>query len=178
MNYTSCLFKAFEHLESLFLLADRGLRRLPHFREGPFQEGAEVAVKLIAWLTQCEGHWDRGAGGESQALSCHLRASELPVIYWKQGKEEGHPWDQAEVSPEGWAWKWKEAETKRRSGMGWGVAGRRQEAWDSVVTLQVYIFRIRTTEVPSSGFLPFREDHQQKGRLQSIVGVVVLFIYF
>lgn len=50
-------------------------------------------------------------------------------------EEEGHPWDQAEVSPEGWVWKWKEAETKRRSGMGRRVAGRQQGAWDRVVIL-------------------------------------------
>lgn len=84
-----------------------------------------MAIKLVAWLAQCDGYWGQDAGGESQALSCLPRASE----------EEGHPRGQAEVSHEGWVWKCQEAETKWRSGMGWGVAGRRQGVWDSVVTL-------------------------------------------
>lgn len=56
--------------------------------------------------------------------------------------------------------------------MGWGAAGRRQGAQDRVVTSQVHIFRLETRGMSPSGFLPFR-DHQQKGGLQGIVGVVV-----
>lgn len=43
-----------------------------------------MAIKLVAWLAQCDGYWGQDAGGESQALSCLPRASELPVNYWNQ----------------------------------------------------------------------------------------------
>lgn len=36
----------------------------------------------------------------------------------------------------------------------WSVAGRRQGAWDSVITLQVYTCRLETKGTVSSGFLP------------------------
>ena len=82
-----------------------------------------------------------------QPLSGCLRAGELPVNYPEAG-QCGREGTSCILGNR------QKSSLKRCNGeVDWSVAGRRQGAWDSVITLQVYTCRLETKETVSSGFL-------------------------